>query len=66
MLKMLFMLVMAMTTMAIVYEWSFREAGGVWGEVVLAAAVEEVVVAAVVVGLLGAGMDPHPDVRSTE
>ncbi len=68
---MLFMPVMAMTMMAIVFEWSFPGAG----EEVLAVEVEvevEVVeeeeeeVVVVVVGLLGVDMDPPPDVQSTE
>ncbi len=67
---MLFMPVMAMTMMAIVFEWSFPGAG----EEVLAVVVveeeeeaaEEEVVVVVVVGLLGVDMDPPPDVQNTE
>ncbi len=71
MLKMLFMPVMAMTMMAIVFEWSFPGAG----EEVLEAAVVVVVVVeeeaeeeeeVVVVGLLGVDMDLPPDVQNTE
>ncbi len=64
---MLFMPVMAMTMMAIVFEWSFPGAG----EEVLAvveeeAVAEEEVVVVVVVGPLGVDMDPPPDVQNTE
>ncbi len=69
MLKMLFMPVMAMTMMAIVFEWSFPGAG----EEVLEAAVVVVVAEeeaaeeeVVVVGLLGVDMVLPPDVQNTE
>lgn len=70
--RMLFMLVMVMTMMAIGSAWSFRGVEEEWAEEVLVGVVEAAVAAAAeeevvgVVGLLEVDMDPHPDVQSTE
>lgn len=61
------MLVMAMTMMAIDFEWNFLGVDEEWAEEVLVGVVEAVAAEEeVVVGLLEVDMDPHPDVQSTE